>query len=113
MERGRRGDKSNPHHLDCCTGEGDGQGAIGSGREDALQAAQEAVRICAGLVARWPQAFMENFRISVRNLVERVEESDGEPQRDPVVLEAMELLERLEAAGPGEDEGDRPGDAAK
>lgn len=66
---------------------------------------EEAVRIYAVLVERWPQAFMEDFRISVGNLIKRVTEGGGSAESDPVVREASALLEKLGAGGREEEGG--------
>jgi tetratricopeptide (TPR) repeat protein len=67
-------------------------------REEALQATGEAVRLTKPLVERYPLSFIDVFRTRIRNLRNRCEESDQDPDTDPLVCEATKLLARLNAA---------------
>ena len=64
-------------------------------REEALEAAREAVQIYGGLVERFPQAFLTNYQISLGNLVERLRECGQSPESEPLVLESQKRLRRL------------------
>jgi hypothetical protein len=66
-------------------------------REEALQATAEAVRLSLALVERYLQAFVKDFRIYFENLREQCEESSRDPDADPLVVQATDLLARLDA----------------
>ncbi len=67
-------------------------------RKEALQATVEAVRLTMPLVERYPRAFLDDFRTRLQNLRNRCAESGQNPDADPLVCEASELLARLNAA---------------
>ena len=67
-------------------------------REEALQATAQAVRLSMPSVERYPQAFLDNYRTYLQNLRERCAELDQDPDADPLVRQATELLARLDAA---------------
>jgi hypothetical protein len=67
-------------------------------REEALGAAREAVEIYGRLVERFPQAFLQNYAISLGNLVDRLRECGQSPEADPLVAESRERLRRLEGS---------------
>jgi len=68
------------------------------GREEALHAMAEAVRLTLPLVERYPRAFLDNLRSRLQNLRRRCAESGQDPDADPLVRQATELLARQDAA---------------
>jgi len=50
------------------------------------------------LVERHPQAFLDNFRTYAQNLRQRYAELGRDADADPRVVQATELLARLDAA---------------
>lgn len=65
-------------------------------RDQALQATAEAVRLTLPLVERCPHAFLDRLRNRLQNLRQPYAELDHDPDADPLVRQATELLARLE-----------------
>jgi hypothetical protein len=65
-------------------------------REEALQATAEAVRLTLPLVERYPQVFLDDLRDRSQDLRQRYAELEQDPDADPLVRQATELLARLQ-----------------
>jgi len=68
-------------------------------REEALDAAREAVQFYL-TVTRWaPARYLGECRIAVHNLVRRLEENEQDWRTDPLIAEATALIERFTTRG--------------
>ena len=65
-------------------------------REEALRATQEAVDCYTTLTEQLPDAHAQNFRTSVRSLLERLQQLELDPRDDPTYQRATEVARRLE-----------------
>ncbi|MCL4206276.1 MAG: tetratricopeptide repeat protein [Pirellulaceae bacterium] len=70
-------------------------------REQALRAIAEAVQVALPLVARYPQALLSDFRTYLQNLRKLHSDWGRDPDADPLVREAAELLARFDAGAAG------------
>jgi hypothetical protein len=68
-----------------------------SRHDEALQATAEAVQLTMPLVEKYPRAFVSELRRRLQNSRRRCEELSQDPDADPLVRQAEELLARLDA----------------